>query len=138
MMTKTLTAGLMALSLTVTPIAAAPAHADGRDVVEALVGIAALLVIVDKLDGDNDKQTSNKVYRTTKTHKAHRLPRGCVRQVQVKGKIRNVVLDRCLDRHGFHRHLPQSCEMPRVSRHFGTEAYRVGCLTDRGYRVVGR
>lgn len=139
---KALTAGLTALSLSFSPLAATPALAgDAEDVVQALVGVAALLVIADHLDGDNNKRKKNSAH-VQKTYKPHHhravLPQQCLRVVSVNGHTRHVVVDRCLNRNGYHRALPGACRMPKVSRHFNSPSYRVGCLSDHGYRVAHR
>lgn len=148
MITKTLTAGLLALTLAASPLAAVPARADAEDAALALLGIAAVVAIANELDNGTVKRNDH--YRRdgyrrddhAKYRYRHRdrfaLPARCVVKTEARHGSQKVVLSHCLKRTGQHRALPGQCSARRASRLLGSKAYRLNCLRREGYHVARR
>ncbi|WP_212522971.1 hypothetical protein [Actibacterium sp. MT2.3-13A] len=143
---KFLTAGLVALTLAASPMAATPARADSEDLALALLGLAALAAIANELDdiyvkpkrgrghGKHDDRY-DRYDRHDRYGRAPELPARCVLQLDTPRGNREVVMAACLERDGLRRALPEYCSAPHASRLLGQRAYGLDCLRAEGYRV---
>jgi len=144
MIAKTLTAGLLALTLAASPLATAPARADAEDAALALLGIAAMVAIANELDDGTVRRNDHygrDDYPKYRYRHGNRfaLPARCVVQMDSRHGARKVVLSHCLKRTGKKfRALPEYCSAPRASRVLGRKAYRLNCLRREGYHVARR
>ena len=144
MIAKPLTAGLLALTLAVSPMAAAPARADAEDVAVTLLGLAALMALANELDDDGRKKKSKRDRDRDRDRDRHRysysntIPGHCVLRLDTHRGTRDVVTRHCLNSAGLRRDLPDYCEAPRASRLLGRETYGLDCLRAEGYRVADR
>lgn len=140
MIAKPLSAGLLALTLAVSPMTAAPARADVEDVAVTLLGLAALVALVNELDDDGRKKKSKRD-RDRDRHRysySNTIPGHCVLRLDTHRGTRDVVTSHCLKSAGMRRDLPDYCEAPRASRLLGRETYGLDCLRAEGYRVADR
>ncbi len=145
-MTKTLTASILALSIALTSVSAAPVQAASNDDLNRLFAGALTLFIIGKAI-----QNSNKSQRPTVTRRSHRhpqqrrrqfgrfLPEQCFFRVRTRRGARGVYSKICLRE--FIRHVDR---LPRVCRdtiqvRYGrrAEVFDAECLSRRGYRVAG-
>ncbi|MBN2907443.1 MAG: hypothetical protein JXJ18_12110 [Rhodobacteraceae bacterium] len=144
-MTRKIIAPLLAAALAFSPIAAAPARADG-DLAKVLLGATALFIIADGLD----KNGNRTVRRVAPVHRdwfdgndargrnARVIPSNCVRVVNTRVGRRQIATERCMTSQGVRR-LPDRCEVSlRGGRPGAREAYGVRCLAQYGYRVEAR
>jgi hypothetical protein len=143
MITKTFTAGLLALTLAASPLAAVPARADAEDAALALLGLAAVVAIANELDDGSVKRNDRYRRDERATYRyRHRdrfaLAARCVVETEARHGSQKVVLSHCLKRMGQHRALPGQCSAPRASRLLGSKAYQLNCLRREGYHVARR
>ncbi|GAA0296696.1 hypothetical protein [Rhodovulum strictum] len=135
-------APLLAASIALTPVAAAPARA-ADDLAKILLGAAAVYVIVDKLE--SNRRSANRVetnqaagWYGPRGHDRHRvIPASCVRSVDTRRGSERIVTERCLRNEGIRR-LPDRCEISVRGPRGSVDAYRLSCLQNAGYRVEGR
>ncbi|SIO48384.1 hypothetical protein SAMN05444722_2530 [Rhodovulum sp. ES.010] len=138
-MTRRFLIALIAGALALTPVGAAPARADD-DLAKALLGAAALFVIVKEIeDNRKDRKKAQRVERFGGRH-AHRrpaprvIPARCIRRVETPNGWGRVAVERCLNRAGV-RGLPRRCE---IALRGPRDGYGLRCLARAGYRVEGR
>ena len=142
---------ILAGSLALTTLSAAPAQAGSDDAAKVLFGIAALTILGAAIADSNKASAAPvPVHRAPPVaHPVHpykpnhapqvikrRLPAQCQHTVRVNGKTRNVYGKDCLQRQGPHFvRLPQSCE--RTFQVYGRprQVYMVNCLRDHGWPV---
>ncbi|AJE45098.1 hypothetical protein [Celeribacter indicus] len=138
------TAGLLALSLAAAGLAAAPARAANEDLLKALGGLAAIVVIGKAIDNNRDKsKEKHKDRKPAGRHAEYLIPRECVtsataddRRGGYRDRSRLVVTERCATRARASRTpLPRACETRLPTRQGRVDAYDLGCLTNFGYRV---
>ncbi|RPE64826.1 hypothetical protein EDD53_2590 [Pacificibacter maritimus] len=146
--TTKFTAALVALSLGVSGLSAAPARADDADVARAIGGLLTLFVIGKAIEqgSSKSKATSRPAENPSRPARPHRerrssfeIPNTCVVSFRdSRSRSQNVALKDCMQRE---RHaanaLPRACEtsvkLKRNNKR--SEAYDVGCLNNFGYRV---
>lgn len=158
------TGALVALSVAVSTVATAPAHANSEDVAKVIGGLTALFVIGKAIESANDsgkanghvqrKSSAAPAYPTVKKthpHKSHitrsprhpkvsksfTIPRTCVTKARdSKHRSKTVALENCVMKHRRSaRALPNACEVRVHTSRGRTHAYELGCLTNFGYRV---
>lgn len=142
MMTKTLFAGLLSLSLAFAG-APAPAHADDRDAAKVIAAIAALAILGAAINNSRDDR------RPTPPARLEPLPSACVFEFWGGRGPDHALAARCVSREMRHpERLPQACTtevevMPwqdRNRRHGQNRhdrrvgAYDISCLYRAGYR----
>ena len=155
--------GLAATSIALTGFTAAPASADDdvAKLLGALVGIAALGVVIKEI---KDKDRHQNVHRPQvvhkpkpkpqqvhkpkhKQHKTHQtrplpsrflLPSRCLRTVPVHNHNRVAAFgERCLSRHyDFSHSLPQRCARADHGRNGIIYSYGARCLKRAGYKIA--
>lgn len=134
-MLKTLTAGVLALALTLTSVTATPARAEISEG-DAVVGLITLLLLgaaISNRDNDNpqvDQRGRGENWRV--------LPAHCLTTVNTRGGEVRMFGLRCLNRNYAHvNRLPARCEIsvrgPRHMRH----GYVPRCLRHEGFRMEG-
>jgi hypothetical protein len=137
------TAALVALSLGVSGLSAAPARADDADVARAIGGLLTLFVIGKAIENGSSKSkittsVSNKPQRNQVS--AFDIPNACVVSIRDKrSRLQTVVLEDCIKRERRSAAaLPRACETSVKVKHNNTrsDAYDVGCLNNFGYRVA--
>jgi len=138
MIAKPLTAGLLAFTLAVSPMAAAPARADAEDVAVTLLGLAALVALAKELDDGGRKKKSKRDRDRYRYSYSNTIPGHCVLRLDTHRGTRDVVTSHCVKSAGMRRDLPDYCEAPRASRLLGRETYGLDCLRAEGYRVADR
>jgi len=140
-MTKTFISGILAASLTLTSIGAAPAYADGRnDLRNILTGLAIIAIIGAAIDQNNGRGNgSATVNRPSYGGNAiprnqRRLPTRCFRQANTRNGPLNFFGRGCLqNNYRFTRLLPQRCEITVRTRNGNRQGYLARCLRRAGY-----
>ncbi|MEM6938920.1 MAG: hypothetical protein AAF943_00580 [Pseudomonadota bacterium] len=153
---------ITAASIALTAFGSTPVQASDRDTqraIAAILGLAALGVIVHQNRKDDKKQKQHYLHeplRKSKKHvhqppiysvpkprplpdRAHRklLPKDCFRSFEThRGKVR-MFGARCLNRHySFSHRLPRECEYLFNTLRGERRGYEARCLRDRGYRLA--
>lgn len=150
---------VLATSMTITAIGAAPARAANNDDVAKFIGAAAALFIIGSaIENSRSKKKKAEVRTHTPQHKAipqvqprnkqHKklyeatrrakppLPSNCLRKVS-GAKTKYIMGQRCLNRnYTSARPLPNQCRMNvRGTNGKIRSAYSVRCLRNKGYEV---
>ncbi|WP_417722418.1 hypothetical protein [Salipiger sp.] len=163
-MSRKFIAAVLAVSLSVTGFAAAPARADNKDTARALAAAATLFIIGSALadnagratvrvgsqpqlprpytprDAWRDQRLPRVVGRAPQQPPRARvtLPRSCMLEVR-GGSMRYVMGERCLERSGVRLHdLPRSCRTDVMTRQGRARAYVAGCLQNAGFTISGQ
>ncbi|KUP95009.1 hypothetical protein [Tritonibacter horizontis] len=139
---------ILATSVAVAGVSAAPARADSQDVGKIIAGLAVLGLIGAAIH-DHNKDRHRPPHVTPKPQpkpkpkplppsvRRYDLPAQCLRTVRAWGQDRSVLGARCL-RHTY-RHasdLPDACFVQLDNRHQQVRGYNPVCLQRRGYRLV--
>ena len=145
MIMKTLTAGVLAISLTVTSLAPTSAAADiSKD--GAIAGILTLLFLGAAIHNSRDNDVSpapapERRPRPTLTRDWRVLPADCLRNVTRRnGNTIRMFGQRCLTNNYAHvNRLPQACHV-RVRTENGQNrpGFRARCLRNQGFRTNQR
>ncbi|WP_132541303.1 hypothetical protein [Rhodovulum euryhalinum] len=142
-MTRRLIAPLLAAALALTPMAAAPARADGEDIAKALLGAVVLYGIAEGLDS-RDRKDNRRVEQRhddrrgwQDAHRGRTIPAQCIRTVQSRNGTRQFVPEACLRREGVRR-LPDHCAVSISGPRRERDVYGLRCLQQSGFRVEGR
>lgn len=142
-MKRSIIASLMALSLAVTPMAAAPARAANDDLGRTLAGVITFMIFAhaldDTLSGKNRKATTSRRYTPapSRVYRQFYLPARCYFRINTPRGPRAVYGKTCLQEFMYHaERLPRACERT-VHVRYGRSAkvYDAQCLRQRGYRV---
>lgn len=160
-MKQILTSSLLAISLTFSSIAAAPAQAEGsEDLAKVAFGALAFFTLVNILDKDKDKGNGSHVSQghkpnwpyvppkknppkkkpAKKPHYNEVLPKRCFFNVKGRHGSKGYYGKKCLKARTSHVNaLPKSCER-RIPIQYGKPAtvYDAECLYYSGYRVANR
>lgn len=139
---KTLTAGVLAATLSFTSIAPTTASAElSRD--NAVVGIAALLLLGAAIHNSRDDDDHRSVRTSTRNSPrgdARRvLPARCLTQATRRNGDRiRFFGQRCLNNnYRAVNHLPNRCHVEfRTRNGEHREGYRAGCLQNQGFRTT--
>lgn len=135
-MTKTLFAGLLALTLGLTSMAPGQARAeiDGDDALKGLVTLLIIGGVLSQLDNDDDRRRPQPVVTPRPSRKA--VPAQCLRTVEGYRHDRRVFMKPCLRRnmHNVNR-LPERCELLVDTRRGTRAAYGARCLDRAGWRT---
>ena len=125
--------------------AAKPAKAASAEEIAALiVGLAVIGAIASSGNQSRAEEPETNVgrynndwryYDNNRRHNRRVLPAQCVRRFETNRGVRNLAIERCLDRNGVNvDRLPDRCEI-RVRTNRGVrDAYRKVCLEREGYR----
>ncbi|PWG16429.1 hypothetical protein [Salibaculum griseiflavum] len=132
-MMKTLTAGLLALSLGLGTVTATPAHATLSDE-EKVIGLLSLFLLGAAIAQNNDDKSDAR--RDRRDNRWRELPARCLTSVSTRRGDVRMFGERCLRRHYDHvNRLPARCEIsvrgPRHMRH----GYVPRCLRHAGFRL---
>jgi len=130
---KTLTAGLLALSLGLGTVTATPAHATLSDE-EKVIGLLSLFLLGAAIAQNNDDKSDAR--RDRRDNRWRELPARCLTSVSTRRGDVRMFGERCLRRHYDHvNRLPARCEIsvrgPRHMRH----GYVPRCLRHAGFRL---
>ena len=122
------------IAITSLGLTAAPARADNKDATRAILGIAALYLL---LNHDNDRRHRGHNRGHGQVRKA--LPRGCASVLNVRRNATRVFNRACLRRNMprqvFHR-LPGRCETTVRTRRGLRNVFLARCLRRNGWRVI--
>ena len=157
-MKRTFTASLLAATLALGSLSAAPVYASSSSdkALKTAVGALVLFGLANELSR-NDKSSSvtrhaTPVYSNSddrqrawppqpgyKKNRRHSvIPLQCLRSVSARhNKRRHVVTQRCLHREGFNRNLPNACQTSYSTPKGRRSGYSANCLTNKGY-LIGR
>ncbi len=114
---------------------------------EEVAAIAAGLIIVGAIashSNNNNKATTQTVTRNANVHRNNSvrnlerrriLPANCVRRFDTDRGVRNLAIQRCLQRNGYNAaRLPDRCEVRVRTDRGPRNAFRKRCLENAGYR----
>lgn len=111
--------------------------------VAALIAGVAIIGAISSANNNSSSNTATQTVTATRSsnasiHSFERrriLPENCVRRFETNRGIRNLAIDRCLERSGYNTNrLPDNCEV-RVRTDRGIrDAFRQRCLENAGYR----
>ena len=134
--TKTLTAGLLSLTLALTSVAPTTAAADISDE-EAIAGIVALLLLGAAIHNNRDDDHRPPQY--TQPGWQHRaLPAQCVRRVTgMAGGVVRILPQRCLNNSHYNiNQLPNRCRLTvRTANNVRLQGWGFRCLNEAGFRI---
>jgi len=153
-MTKSILAGLLSVSLAISPLAATPAQADNQDLNNILIGIVALTVIGSAIENSQKNQSNDRGGHHPQT-RTETLPARCVVETRNRRGVDRVLDAQCASWVMDHpERLPRACivEAPRQawqlrgdqrrdhrqghnSRRPSNYAYDLTCLGRAGFRV---
>ncbi len=154
-MKRMILTAVTATALALGPVATAPASAaDTKDVLGALLGIAALAAIAHEVKENKAERnrTTRRVYNDDgyyyggdgyrdrswdrRDRQAKVLPGECLRVLD-NGRHDGIVFPaRCLSRNGVRtRELPDRCETQVRTREGRIDVYRARCLADAGWTL---
>lgn len=146
-MIRALTSLVLAASVAVSPLGARPAQAlDEKDLLGLLAGAAAIAIIKKELDDRKEKERAAQVrrqqtprYSDTWSYRNRVLPARCsFRLEDRRGRIRNVVGPRCLERQGVRlARLPDNCLREVRTTRGWRNAYGLRCLKKNGWSLDG-
>ena len=134
-MTKTLFAGLLALTLGLTSVAPSQAQAeiDGDDALRGLVTLLIIGSIIHQLD-DNDRRRPEPIVTPRPNRKV--VPARCLRTIHGPNRTRQVFMKPCLRRNMDNvNRLPARCEITVETQRGTRRAYRSRCLEREGWRT---
>lgn len=135
-MTKTLFAGLLALTLGLTSVAPSQARAeiDGDDALKGLVTLLIIGGVLSQLDNDDDRRRPQPVVTPRPPRKV--VPAQCLRTIEGYRHDRRVFMKPCLRRNmdSLNR-LPARCELIVDTRRGERRAYGARCLERAGWRT---
>ena len=135
-MTKTLFAGLLALTLGLTSVAPSPAQAeiDGDDALKGLVTLLIIGGVLSQIDNDDDRRRPQPVVTPRPSRKV--VPAQCLRTIEGYRHDRRVFMKPCLRRNmdSLNR-LPARCELIVDTRRGERRAYGARCLERAGWRT---
>lgn len=153
-MSRKFIASILAVSIAVTGLTAAPAKAGNDDLVRFLAGATALVIIGKALDGKDDHRPARsshvhddrKVYfdrrhdpRSTRDWERSRrftLPAQCRRAFWTPDGNQRYLNRGCLRRNYDYTHrLPNSCKITFFEKNQRRNGYSISCLKDAGYRI---
>lgn len=149
---RTFIAGVLALSVAITGLNAAPARADAEDIAKILAGVAVLGIIGAAI---NDRKHDRRDAQREGHHgqpipqpyprplppqvRRYDLPAQCLTTVRRHGDRQELLGAHCLRHNYSHvRDLPQACYTEVYSRHDTARGYEPRCLRRYGYRLVSR
>ena len=153
-MRQALLAAAGALALALGPMTAAPSQAaDTKDILGALLGIAAVAAIANEVRKENEAarretvQSNRQVWRNDdwrrseqrherRNRHARVLPGQCLRVADTRHGDGIVFPERCLNRAGIGAgQLPRRCETRLRTRNGPLDVYRARCLADAGWSL---
>ena len=140
MLTKTLTAGVLAVSLSLTSLA--PTRAAALSDEDVAVGIISLLLLGAAIHNNRDRSHAAPAPTTTPQPQANRgwrvLPNDCLRQTtRISGDRLRFFGQNCLRNNYAHMdRLPRQCHVVfRNQNGDRRQGYRLRCLENNGFRV---
>jgi hypothetical protein len=152
-MSRKFIASILAVSIAVTGLTAAPAKADSDDLVRFLAGATALVIIGRALD-DNDRHTPTRRHTAghgrayddnyippERRHEPRRsrysLPRECRSSFWTPDGKQRYLDRRCLRHNYDYTHsLPKRCKITFYDKNVRKRGYSIPCLKDNGYRLA--
>ncbi|HID07789.1 MAG TPA: hypothetical protein EYP10_11660 [Armatimonadetes bacterium] len=129
----------LAVSLTFSPMAVKPAHANGDDAAKAL-GVIIALGVLGAVISSNERNAHGE--HTPEVTQHQNLPASCLQTYDTWKGMRTMFGKRCLrDNYPFWRHLPSQCEKNIRFRNSrgqmrNGKAYRPACLQSQGYTIA--
>ncbi len=141
---------ILATSVAVTGLSAAPAHADGKTA-RIFAGLAALAILGAVINDSNRRHNVNR-YQTQPYPKpqpqpkplpprnnSRYLPQACLSNHNVNGQYRRLFGAACLKRHYVKPNtLPYACQLGYWDGRKNRTGYEPKCLRERGYRFAAR
>lgn len=145
-MSRKFIATILAASLTITAIGAAPARAGNDDLARFLFGATALVIIGNALSDSNGsaapapRPRDHDYVHVPRVNRAKVLPRQCQRRARTAlGHKTKVLGAKCLNRNYTRAHrLPQNCRLPFWTQNGRRPGYLQNCLTQQGYTLSKR
>lgn len=137
-MLKTMTAGVLALSLSLTSLTATPARAELTDD-QAVVGLLTLLLIGAAVANNRNDDNRDRD-RGSRRERWRELPAECLTTVNTRGGEVRMFGRRCMVNNYDHvNRLPDRCEITvRNRRGNMRHGYVPRCLRQSGFHVEGR
>jgi hypothetical protein len=158
-MSRKFIASILAVSIAVTGLTAAPAKADNEDLFRFLAGATALVIIGKALDKDSSASTTREIHvrpghghggyrgphdrrydprpaRDSRTHR-YTLPGQCRNSFWTPDGKQRYMDNRCLHKnYGYTQDLPKRCEITFYDKNVRKRGYSIRCLKDNGYRIA--
>lgn len=138
---------ILATSIAVTGLSAAPAYADGKTA-RMFGGLALLGIIALAIQDSNQKRNVTRNYTYNNTTKPRPLPpqvsnkylpQHCLRSKSVNGHRRNLFGANCLRNNNVRTSaLPYACQLGYWNGRQNRVGYEPVCLRERGYRFARR
>ncbi|MGH1354534.1 MAG: hypothetical protein ACRBBS_05595 [Thalassovita sp.] len=160
-MSRKFIASILAASIAVTGLTAAPAKAGNDDLVRFLAGATALVIIGRALDSDNSHASASEVHvrpgrayddnhryqdrrndprsarDSDRRTSRYALPRQCRSSFWTPDGRQRYLDRRCLKRnYDFTRDLPKRCKIKFFDNNVKKSGYSIRCLKDNGYRMA--
>ena len=155
-MRRQLTAFVTCLALVVSGLTATAADARGKkndnDVLKLMLGAAAVGILLNQMNqgqarpvqrpvqvprfaNPTPEDDSNQYRPYQRPDRSRFIPAECVMQVEVNGRLRDVVSRRCVSEMGLARRMPADCAFD-IYTYGGTRTvYGERCLRNYGYRI---
>lgn len=158
-MSRKFIASILAASIAVTGISAAPAQASDDDLFRFLAGATALVIIGKAINGDNDHRRPQDAYgyQHKDQHKSrsnhtpnsksnahrnsnHRLPSRCLVSIRTNKGFQHAYGSRCLRSNDVSVYnLPNACRVTGDDpRNVVRTGYLAKCMRNRGYQTTAR
>ena len=138
-MKRNLIAVMTAAAFILTSLTATPAVADSKNslsTLEAILGIVALGVLVNELDGNKSKDRKHNSNDWKYKYKV--IPASCVFPVRGHKERRDVVSSHCLRNAGVRGPYPQRCASEIRTRYGKQTVFGANCMRNNGFRIGGR
>jgi len=141
-MTKTLIAGMLALSLAFTGFASAPARAN--DTARLLAGLATLFIITKVIEDNHRHHHYARTYAPAPRHhfrlrtarRSRALPARCLARTWTRNGWVKYYRRGCLRRFGARRWYPEACRTSVWTPRGWRTGYKAYCLERRGFRAA--
>lgn len=144
---------------------AAPVRAEEGDFLKLAIGAVGVGLLVHELDKKNKEEIRSEEIRRRgeienvsddehlhnwlpgddwrrdrkffeHKHRGKIIPRQCIFEGKIRGRWRDVVSERCMEKMGASRRLPRECRVEVRARGDRRQAYGLRCLEHHGYRVA--
>lgn len=133
-MSRKLIAAVTAFAIALTGMTTTPASAlSEAETRRLLLGALALGLIINELDKPDRRPVQGApVY--TRDRRAI-IPAACIAQVRNRGRVTDVVTQRCVEQSGLRVRLPRDCGL-WINRHgHRSVVYATSCLSENGFRI---
>ncbi len=155
---KSLTTVAAAATIALTSLTATPAAAlseKDRNALGIVLGIGTMALIIDGIEKDKKQVRRTERYeeryqdryqdrwdddrREARRDARYTVPARCVTRVETRGRIREVISGRCMERNASRVNLPQACAFDiRTDHNRREEVFGRNCLESHGYRISRR